>query len=108
MTALINYDGGENEVRTNIPTRFHLAWWLSASLTTLRSLKNNDLRPEEQRLAAAAYIYILPHHHHQHHHPQNALGCITNPSLSQRSEPFDYFSHFSLHATFALAQIFRF
>jgi len=83
MNALINYDGGENEVRTNIPTRFHLAWWLSASLTTLRSLKNNDLPPlliktnlysptsplpvcivnyaaqsEEQRLAAPAYINI--------------------------------------------------
>ncbi len=45
MNALINYDGGENDLRTNIPTRFHLAWWLSASLTTLHSLKNNDLQP---------------------------------------------------------------
>jgi hypothetical protein len=84
MNALINYDGGENDVRTNIPTRF-------LPCLVIVSIVGYATQSEEQRFPAAYIKVSILQYHHTGHHPQNAQGYITNPSLSQRSEPSTIF-----------------
>ncbi len=84
MSALINYDGGENNLRTNIPTRF-------LPCLVLVCIVSYATQSEQQPLPAASIKVSILQYHHQRHHPQNALGYITNPPLSQRSEPSTIF-----------------
>jgi hypothetical protein len=84
MSALINYDGGENDLRTTYRLVFYPAW----SFVCVVSYATQS---EEQRLPAAYIKVSILQYHHQCHHPQNALGYIANPSLSQRSEPSTIF-----------------
>jgi hypothetical protein len=84
MSALINYDGGENDLRTDIPTRF-------LPCLIIVCIVGYATQSKEQRFPAAYIKVSILQYHHQLHHPQNALGYITNPSLSQHSEPSTIF-----------------
>ncbi len=45
VNALINYDGGENDVRLTYRLVFYPAWWLSARTTTSRCLHKRIYSP---------------------------------------------------------------